>query len=301
MAVILITGVGLISTHLGVVLKKNGHEVRYLSQNPSKHKNLIVFKWHIQDSYIDKLALKSVTHIIHLAGANIITKRWTQKRKNEIIESRVNTTTLLFNSIKKTNNSLKHFIATSATGFYGLSNSTEVFSEKSNSSNDFISIVCQKWEIAINQFNTLNIPTTILRTGVVFSQKGGAFINLIKPIKLGFGAILGNGEQYIPWIHIDDLCAIYTAAIESTNFVGTFNAVAPEHITNSKITKTLAKKLNKALWLPNIPKFILNLFFGQRSILLLSGSAVSSNKLIKTGFGFKYPTFKEALNHLLQK
>ena len=119
-----------------------------------------------------------------------------------------------------------------------------------------------------------------------------------KPIKLGFGAALGSGNQYIPWIHIDDLCNMFLQAIENENMQGAYNAVAPEHINNKNFTKSIAEQLNKKIWLPNVPGFLLKIFLGSRAQLVLQGSRISAQKIISSGFQFKYTTAKAALQNL---
>ena len=146
------------------------------------------------------------------------------------------------------------------------------------------------------QFDAINIRTVIFRTGVVFAKEGGALEKLSQPIKLGVGAALGSGEQYIPWIHLEDLCNMYLYAIENEEIKGIYNAVAPEQLTNKSLTKIIANKLKKPLWLPNIPAFVMKLILGKMAAIILEGSRVSSEKIMATGFKFNYPTIKEALD-----
>jgi len=298
MAKILITGGrGLIGETITEKLVANGYSVSILSRNKSLKPN--EFYWNISTNYIDKNAFKNIDFIIHLAGAGIADKRWTSKRKETIINSRINSTNLLFKKIKEYKISLKGFIAASAIGYYGAITSKKIFIENDESGNDFLSEVCKHWEKASFQFKELKIRTVILRTGVVFSKKGGAFEKISKPIKLGIGSPIGKGNQYIPWIHIDDLCEMYINAIENVRLNGVYNAVAPNHCTNKQLTKEIANTLNKPIWLPNIPSFLLKLIFGKMAIMLLEGSRVSSEKIKETGFKFKFPKLGVALNNLI--
>ncbi|MDO9038247.1 MAG: DUF1731 domain-containing protein, partial [Lutibacter sp.] len=162
---------------------------------------------------------------------------------------------------------------------------------------DFISEICKVWEKASLQFDAINIRTVIFRTGVVLAKEGGALEKLSKPIKLGFGAPIGSGAQYIPWIHLEDLCNMYVEAIENREFKGIYNAVAPDYVTNKSLTKIIANKLKKPLWLPNIPAFVMKLILGKMAVIILEGSRVSCEKIMATGFKFKFPTLKEALDH----
>lgn len=298
MATILVTGgTGLIGKHLCNLLLKKGHKVSILSRSITNNQN--VFQWDIKNNYIDDDAIKSCDYIIHLAGAGIADKRWTSERKKIIIDSRVLSTNLLFNKVKELNPRLKGFIAASGIGFYGAITSENIFEENSSAGNDFLSTVCKQWEEASLQFTSLNIRTVIFRTGVVFSKEGGALEKIIKPIKLGVGAALGTGKQYMPWIVMEDLCNMYASAIENTELNGIYNAVAPEHITNKELTKSIAKTLKKPLFLPNVPEFILKIILGELAVILLKGSKVSSEKIKNTGFKFKYPSLEKYSSEII--
>jgi len=200
--------------------------------------------------------------------------------------------------VKELNPNLKGFIAASGIGFYGATTSEKIYNEKDAPGNDFISEICKVWEKASLQFDSINIRTVIFRTGVVLAKEGGALEKLSQPIKLGVGAALGSGKQYIPWIHLNDLCNMYVEAIENSEIKGIYNAVAPEHVTNKSLTKMIAKNLKIPLWLPNIPAFVMKLILGKMAIILLEGSRVSSEKILATGFQFKYPTIEEAIQEL---
>lgn len=299
MASILITGgTGLIGKKLTTLLEAKGHQISILSRRESKKD--LVYKWDISDNFIENEAILNADYIIHLAGAGIADKRWTKQRKKVLIDSRVDSTNLLLKKVKKLNPNLKAFIAASGIGYYGATTSSKIYTEKDHPGNDFISKICTLWESASLQFSTINIRTVIFRTGIVFSNHGGAFPKLIRPIKLWVGAALGNGKQYMPWIHIDDLCAMYMYAIENTKVNGVYNAVSQEHTTNYKLTKDIATVLSKKIVLPSIPAFIFKLVFGEMSKILLEGSRVSSQKIKEIGFKFQYPRLKETLNKLLK-
>ncbi|MDP3312275.1 TIGR01777 family oxidoreductase [Lutibacter sp.] len=298
MATILVTGAsGLIGKQLCILLKQKGHLVKVLSRNKANTNNS--YYWDIDANFIDEEALLNTEFIIHLAGENIGGKQWTKSQKQHIIDSRVKSANLLYNTVKRLNINLKGFIAASGVGYYGAETTKKTYTEKDVSGSDFLSTVCLQWENVSKQFKQLGIRTVILRTGVVFSKKGGALEKIIKPIKLGFGAVLGNGNQFMPWIHINDLCKMYAQAVENENLNGIYNAVSPEFITNKQVTELLAKDLGKKIWLPNIPAFILKFALGKMSNLILEGSRISAEKIIKTGFKFKYANLKEALNNLL--
>ena len=297
MTSILITGgTGLIGKHLCNVLRSKGYNILILSRNKTNNPN--TYYWNISENYIDPKAIQTADYVIHLAGSGIADKRWTKKIKKELIDSRVKSANLLFSKIKTLNPNLKGFISASGIGYYGAITSEKIFKETDVSGNDFLATVCKIWEEASNQFNSLNIRTVILRTGVVFSKKGGAFEKMSQPIKLGFGSPIGTGNQYIPWIHIDDLCNMYVEAIENNELNGIYNAVAPDYVTNEFLTKSIATILDKKAWLPNVPSFMLKLIFGEMAVILLEGSRVSAEKIKSTGFKFKYPFLLEALKDL---
>ncbi|PHS53795.1 MAG: TIGR01777 family protein [Lutibacter sp.] len=295
MTTILVTGgTGLIGKQVCKLLQNNGYSVLILSR--TKSKNPSIYYWNIEKNYIDKQAILNANYIIHLAGAAIADKRWTKNRKLELINSRVKSTNLLFSYIKTFNPDLKGFISASAIGYYGAITSSKIFVEKDTHGKDFISTICKHWEKATHQFISIDIRTVIFRIGVVFSKRGGAFKKITIPIRFGIGTVLGNGKQYMPWIHIDDLCAMYLKAIEDTTITGTFNAVCPEHITNEQLTKTIVNALKKPLWLPNMPSSILRFIFGEMSTILLKGSRVSSKKIQETGFHFSYKKLTNLFN-----
>ncbi|MGB0880498.1 MAG: TIGR01777 family oxidoreductase [Polaribacter sp.] len=292
MTKILITGgTGLIGRHLTEKLIEKNYEVVILTRNP-KNKN--EFKWDIDTGYIDENVFKNIDYGIHLAGAGIADKRWTDKRKEEIIHSRVASTNLLFEKTKEHKVNLKGFISASAIGFYGAKTTDTIFTETDKPADDFLGKVCQLWEEAIHQFKKENIRIVILRTGIVLTKKGGALAKMKTPII----SPIGSGKQYMPWIHIDDLCTLYIASIEN-NLSGIYNAVAPEHQINTSFSKTLAKKI-KRLYVPiGVPSFLLKLIFGEMANLLLKGSRVSSKKIEKSDFNFEFRTLTKALENLV--
>ena len=291
MTKILITGgTGLVGKKLTKMLVKNNHEVLVLSRSPKKENE---FRWNLSENFIDKKALENVEYIIHLAGAGIADKRWTDERKKIIIDSRVKTANLLFNKIIEYKINLKGFISASGIGYYGAITNNKTYKETDKPGTDFIANVCKQWEKAAEQFSNKNIPVTILRTGIVLSKEGGALEKMKTPIL----SPLGSGKQHIPWIHIDDLCLMYLNAVEG-NLTGVFNAVTPENHTSKTFSKTLAKNLKRPYLAIGVPSFLLKLMFGNLSVILLEGSKISAKKIEKRGFSFRFRTLKKALNNL---
>jgi hypothetical protein len=293
---VLITGgTGLIGKRLSFLLASRGYEVRILSRNDSSNSVYKTFVWNVKSQYINDNAFKDLNHVIHLAGTGIADKRWSEKRKKEIINSRVDSTNLLYATVKRLQIPLQSFISASATGFYGSFTTQTTFKETDKAATDFLGKVCRLWEKSIFQFNKENIRTVAFRTGIVLSKNGGA----LKKMKTPIITPLGDGKQYMPWIHIDDLCELYIKAIEDTNFEGAYNAVSTEYQSNISFSKALAK-IHKRLFIPiGAPKFILKLIFGEMSTIILNGSKVSASKIKQTGFKFKFETLEDSLKNLI--
>ena len=296
---VLITGgSGLIGQHLTHLLQINGYEVAWLSRNANPVPGVKVFKWDWKSNQLDEEALQWCENIIHLAGAGIANKRWTAKRKQLLLDSRVKTAQLLFEKISNSNTINKVFISASGVGYYGAKTTPHLFQEEDPPEGDFISDICIEWEKAVQQFEKLNTRVVILRTGVVLTKNGGALAKMKAPIQNFIGAPIGSGKQFFPWIHVYDLCSLYLFALEN-DINGSFNAAAPDIQTNSSFTKSLAKILKKPLFLPNIPKFTIKLLFGEMANLILEGSAVSVKKIQQSGFQFKFKKLQSALVDLL--
>lgn len=298
---ILITGAtGLIGSELTLLLLQNGISVHYLTTSKKKIDNQPNYKgffWNPKLGIIDENCLMGVDAIIHLAGASI-SKRWTKAYKQEIIESRIFSSNLLFKVLKEYPNQVKQIISASGTAIYPNSSTTVYTEESKVSADNFLSNVVLKWEESVDKFQSLNIKVCKLRTGVVFSDKGGALLEMIKPVKLGLGSSFGDGKQVQSWIHLHDLVAMYLFAVENS-LEGVFNAVAPHPITNSALTKNIATILEKPLFMPNIPKFVMKLILGDMHELLFDNKKISAQKIISSGFVFQYLTAEKALKDIL--
>ena len=297
---VLITGgTGLVGRHLSIKLQEKGYSVSFLSRTSQKIPSIQVFRWNYQEQTIDNSVFNDVDYIIHLAGANIGEKRWTKNRKQLILDSRVKTGQLLLKRIKEQKKSLKAFISASAIGYYGIITSDKIFKETDLSANDFLGNICKQWEQIADKFEELKIRTVKIRTGVVLTNQGGAISKIIAPVRMGIGSAIGSGKQYLPWIHIDDLCGIYIKAIEDNQMSGAYNTVAPDYKTNKEFTEILAAVLNKPFWFPNIPATLMKLIFGEMADIILKGSRVSSDLIISKGYNFMFPNLRKALIDLL--
>ncbi|MGB0886349.1 MAG: TIGR01777 family oxidoreductase, partial [Chitinophagales bacterium] len=286
---VLITGgTGLIGTKLSELLLEKGYSVSILSRSEKNLPNIKTYIWDVKAQTIDENAVKNADYIIHLAGKNIGDDRWTADVKKDIIQSRKNSTALLYDTIKKHNPNLKAFISSSAVGYYGLEKSEKIFTEEDTAGKDFLADVCIKWEENVEHIAKLGIRTAIIRTGVVLSKKGGALEQMALPVKLCVGAALGSGKQYIPWIHLNDICNLYLKAIKDESFEGIFNGVGDQHINNDDFTRTIAKVLKKPYFLPNIPSFLIKTALGERAVIALKGNKVSADKIKAKGYKHQY-------------
>lgn len=297
--IVLITGVhGVVAQQLSSLLENN-YSLRYLTRNKTKSNE---FEWNIEKQSMDTSALDQVDHIIHLAGAGISDKRWTFERKKVILSSRIDSARLLLKKIIDRKQTISSFISGSASGYYGTKTTDKIYTESDPKGDDFLSDICYQWEMAADDFYSHGVAKRVvkIRTGITLSKNKKGVLEIIKKtVKYYLGASLGTGKQYIPWIHLQDLCSIFKYALVNENLQGTFNAVAPSYITNKELTRAIAKKLDKPLFLPNIPGFLLQLLFGEVSCLLLEGSRISSEKIRNAGFVFSYPDLSSSLDSLL--
>lgn len=301
MAKVLISGgTGLVGRHLCKKLEERGYDVSVLSRTRTHAATVAVYTWDLNKKKIQKDAIETADYIIHLAGANVAEKRWSHKRKQLIIDSRVKTGQLLYSEIKEKNKKLKAFISASAIGYYGTITSDKIFVETDSAANDFLGDTCKKWEQVTDTFKDLEIRTVNIRTGVVLTKKGGALSKMTTPFKVCIGSALGSGTQYLPWIHIDDLCNIYIKAIEDKQMEGAYNAVAPHHKTNKAFSQILAHVLKRPFWFPNVPACVLKLIFGEMSEILLKGSRISAKKIKSAGYNFLFPDLESALIDLVK-
>ncbi len=307
MQTILITGgTGLIGKAITNQLLQKEYSVivltRKLPVNDVKTPGLGYAIWDVKQQTIDIDAVKKADHIIHLAGAGVVDKKWTDAYKKEILDSRTESSSLLVSSLKNNANKVKTIISASAIGWYGADKAGKPFMESDPAANDFLGDTCRLWEQSIDPVAGIGIRLIKLRTGIVLSNSGGALAEFKKPIKLGVAGILGDGKQIVSWIHVDDLCRMYIAAIENEHLSGVYNAVAPAPVTNKELTMELAKQMNGQLFIPlHVPVMALKLMMGERSIEVLKSTTVSTAKIQQAGFSFLYPDITSALKQLCNK
>lgn len=301
LSVLITGGSGLIGKQLTSFLLGTGYEVKHLSRNNNLTEDVKVFLWDPLKGVIDRFVFDGTDFIIHLAGTNIGEKRWSKKRKEEIIKSRVDSSIFLHKCVVESGIPLKAFISASATGIYGSVTSSKIFTENDPSASDFLGSVCKEWEAAADLFKNSGIRTIKIRTGVVLEKNDSALSKLMMPGKLGFLIQTGTGQQYMPWIHINDLCGIYLKAIEDNKMEGAFNAVAPQHVTHNDFMRLLAEVMKVHKLAFPIPAFIMRAVLGEMSDLILNGSRVSSEKIMKSGYSFLFSTLKNALYNIIGK
>ncbi len=298
---VLITGAtGLVGSEIVKHYHKNNINVNYLTTKTAKLEsipNYRGFLWNPFKNEIDKKCFEGVDTIIHLVGASI-SKRWTNSYKELILQSRLQSTELLLNTLKTNTHTVKQIISASAIGIYP-SSLTNYYTEKEGKQSDsFLGEVVKKWEATVEAFKSLDLLVSKVRIGLVLSSKGGALPEIVKPIKYGVGAAFGSGEQWQSWIHIKDLAKLFVF-IHENKLEGIYNGVAPNPETNQELTALAAKVIKKPLLLPNIPKFAMRMLLGEMHILLYESQRVSANKIENEGFKFEFYKLQKALEDLL--
>jgi uncharacterized protein (TIGR01777 family) len=296
---ILITGgTGLIGQRITDLLLTKGYTVGVLSRAKNTIQNVKNFVW--SEDSIDVKALEFADVIVHLAGANVGEKRWTKKRKKEIIRSRTQSAALIRTTLLKYNISIDAFISASAIGYYGEGGDEKLTEDTKTVTPDFLSDVCQQWEDEAALFGPICRFASI-RIGFVIGKKSIGFLKLVQPIKIGFGAALGSGKQYMSWIHLDDLARVFVYVIENKKLQGAINAVSPTPETNAELSKKTALYLSKPFFMPNVPGFVLKLLLGEMGNLALVGNRVVPQKLVDNEFEFQFPTLESALDDVFPK
>ncbi|RYY30410.1 MAG: TIGR01777 family protein [Sphingobacteriaceae bacterium] len=294
---ILITGgTGLLGKPLTQLLLEKGYTVSHLSRKKGSNPEVKTFLWDVKQGKIDQNCINGVDMIIHLAGTGIADSRWTDERKREITDSRTESIKLIYNLLRHHSHQVKKVISASATGYYNDRGDT-LLTEKSASTADFLGRCCDYWEKVVDKGEDLGLEILKFRTGVVLTADGGALKQLALPIKFGFGAALGSGRQWVPWIHLQDAVDMYLYGIEN-QLTGVYNMVAPHPVTNMRLTVATAIQLKRPLWLPKVPALALKLALGEMSAVVLYSTKVSAEKITAAGFQFKFPTIKEALQEI---
>jgi uncharacterized protein len=304
--VLLTGGTGLVGKALTERLLRKGYQViiltRKIPATGSGTQGAKYALWNVNEKRIDVAALQEADHIIHLAGAGVVDKRWTDAYKKEIQDSRTESSALIVDTLKQHNNKVQTLVSSSAIGWYGADTNESLkkgFIETSAADNHFLGETCRLWEASVDAAATIGIRVVKLRTGIVLSNNGGALAEFKKPLRFGFATILGSGKQVVSWIHIDDLCRMYIEAIENNILQGAYNAVAPAPVSNKTLTLELAKIVRNKFFIPvHVPSIALKIMMGQSSIEVLKSCTVSCEKIKQAGFTFLYPSIEPALLEL---
>lgn len=304
---ILITGAtGLVGRSLVTMCRQQGFALNYLTTSKKKittEPDYQGFYWNPATGEIDEAAFREVTTIVHLAGATIA-QRWTKQNKQLIKDSRIKSARVIYEVLDRFRESgnplpIQHIISASAIGCYP-SSQTKYYDEKYPSyASGFLGEVVEEWEAAIVEFQKLDIQTALVRTGIILDNEDGALPKIMQPIKLYAGAPLGSGEQWQSWIHIEDMARLYLHIVKN-ELAGIYNGVAPNPVTNKKLTKATAQVLKKPLFLPNVPAFVLQTALGQMATIVLESQKVCADKILQSGFDFHHTTIEGALEDLLQ-
>ncbi len=309
MQTVLITGgTGLIGKAITSHLVEKKYNViiltRKLPEQNTRVPEITYALWDVKKRVIDIEAVKNADYIIHLAGAGVVDKKWTDAYKKEIVDSRTESSKLLIKTLRDNDNKVKAIISASAIGWYGEDgiNTGHVFVETDKADKGFLGETCRLWEQSVDDATALKKRVVKIRTGIVLSRKGGALKEFELPVKFGVAGILASGKQMVSWIHVDDICRMYLHAMENETITGSYNAVAPMPVNNKTLTLELARKIKGKFFIPmHVPSFVLKIMLGDRSIEVLKSATVSCAKIKETGFVFLYPTLAQALQQLYKK
>ncbi|MBR2513304.1 MAG: TIGR01777 family oxidoreductase [Halomonas sp.] len=300
MRVLITGGSGFVGQRLSEQLVALGHEVQVVSRAPHKVRDRLPATCDIRDSaqaFVDT----PPDALVNLAGESIAAKRWSDSQKNELIRSRVESTAqlvMLCEQLQANGQPLpKVMVSGSAMGYYG-DQGSKMVDETTPPNDEFAHRLCEQWEAAAKPVEALGVRLALLRIGLVLDAGGGTLQKMVPPFKLGLGGRFGDGKQFMPWIHRDDLVAAIVFLLNESSLSGAFNGSAPHPVTNAEFTQTLAKQLHRPAIFP-VPAFALKAGLGEMSQLLLTGADMRPARLIEAGFTFHYPTLNKALGAIL--
>src|SRR5918994_1284303 len=297
---IVITGAsGFIGSLLADHLWRQRHDLILLSRNPPRESNVTQLEW---VSWIPGASgewekfIDGVDGIINLAGEPIAAKRWSDSQKEKIRFSRIESIKALVRALAKAKQKPKFLISSSAVGYYG-ARGDETVTEETAPSNDYLSRVCVEWEQEASNAETYDVRVVLVRTGIVLDKGKGALAKMVVPFKCFVGGPLGSGNQWMPWIHIEDQIALLLFLLENQNARGPFNATAPNPVTMTEFCKALGAVLNRPSW-ASVPGGVLTLLIGEMAEMLLNGQRAVPQAAINLGYEFKYPYLLPALESL---
>ncbi|MCL6416889.1 TIGR01777 family oxidoreductase [Aestuariirhabdus sp. Z084] len=295
MKIVVTGGTGCIGHQLLPTLVSAGYRVWALTrQSPQTLDNL---GGHI--TYVNDLSsVPDMDAVINLAGEGVLDARWSESRKQILMDSRIGTTRLLLDWMKKRQQPPQTLISGSAVGYYGYHGSDRRIDESVSPQDDFASRLCQQWEASAQEAEALGIRVCTMRIGVVLAANAGALARMLPPFKLGLGGPIATGEQMFSWIQREDLVAMILFLLHSPELSGPFNATSPMPVTNQQFSKALARALRRPCWL-TVPAYAMRLMLGEAADLLIKGQAVIPERLEKAGFSFRFADIDSAIEHSL--
>jgi uncharacterized protein len=298
-AVLITGGSGLVGRYLTSALLSEGYNVSHLSRKADQFGKVRVFRWNPEMKILDPQVFEGIDYIIHLAGENIGAKRWTGNRKAVLLDSRVDSARLIHQVITAHGIKLKAFITASGSNYYGPATTDRIFTEDDLPGHDFLATICKKWEEAADLFSSSGIRTVKIRSGVVLEKTDSALSKMMEPARYGFLVQTGNGKQYMPWIHIKDLCNVYLKAVKDAEMTGPYNAVSTHQVTHRQFMETLSIVMKRRIFPIPVPAFLLRIILGEMADVILEGSRISSSKLCNQDFRFFYGNLRYALEDVL--
>ncbi|MFN2334035.1 MAG: TIGR01777 family oxidoreductase [Wenzhouxiangellaceae bacterium] len=296
MRVLITGGSGFIGRRLCDRLADSGHELLVVSRNPASAAAKLPAGTRVKPNVHDFVA-DQPDAVVNLAGEPIAEGRWSESKKSELVDSRVRITRAVAELCRTAETPPRVLVSASAMGYYGDQGDHDV-TEETPPHQEFVHELCARWEDAAHEVEDQGVRVAIARIGLVLDQGGGMLAKTLTPFKLGVGGRLGNGKQYMPWIHRDDMVRILIFLLERDDLSGPFNASAPNPVTNAEFTQTLASELNRPAILP-APAIALKLAFGEMSRLLLTGAKMLPKRLANAGFEFRYSSLEAALKDIL--
>ncbi|MFN8577642.1 MAG: TIGR01777 family oxidoreductase [Candidatus Sericytochromatia bacterium] len=296
-------GTGLIGKILVKRLIERGDNVTVITRNKDKAKKFFYDKVNIIEGNIIQKGdwqniIGNFDTIINLAGEPVASKRWTESEKQNIYDSRIKTTDNIVEAIKKSKNKPQNLINASAVGYYGFQADEREINETETSGKDFLSYLCRDWEDSARKVEKLGVRVVRLRIGIVLSENGGALEKMVAPFKLYAGGHIGDGKQWLPWIHIDDVINMILFILDNNKITGAVNITAPNPTTMKDFCKEMGKIINRPSWLP-VPSIALKATFGEMSDIITSGQKAIPQKVLSNGFKFEYEKIDKALKNLL--
>ncbi len=298
--IIIAGGTGLVGQRLTRILKQEGYTVSWLSRDTNRKTDTKCIYWNPTKGEMDTASIPPNSILINLAGGNVAEGRWTQKRKNILIESRVKGNQLIRQKIESGDLQIDSYISASAIGIYG-EKGDQICQESIPAGKGFLSECTIKWEDAIQEVQNTGVRTVVFRIGIVLSSQGGALEKMMLSFKGGMGNWFGKGDQWYSWIHMDDLCGMFLHAIRTDSLSGIFNAVAPHPATNKQLIKSIGKAKGKSFIYAPVPTFVIRTIMGEMADIVLTGTKVDASKIIGSGFTFKFPELIPALKDLLER